>query len=193
LTIPNVAEGTTVIAGIVIPSTSPLFLAIVGLHVAMALVCVVTGPVAMLSPKRAGRHTRFGSIYYWFLLPVFISATLLSVMRWEHNKILFVLGLAAFGSATLARAAVRSRWRSWPRFHITGMGASYVLLLIAFYVDNGKNLPVWRDLPPATYWLIPLIIGVPLIVRALRPRSIARAIAQGAIADEQRPAVERTK
>ena len=32
------------------------------------------------------------------------------------------------------------------KLHITGMGTSYVLLLTAFYVDNGKNLPLWRDL-----------------------------------------------
>jgi hypothetical protein len=47
------------------------------------------------------------------------------------------------------------------------MGSSYVLLLIAFYVDNGKNLPLWRELPPVTYWLLPTMIGIPLIVHAL--------------------------
>jgi hypothetical protein len=48
-----------------------------------------------------------------------------------------------------------------------GMGTSYVLLLIAFYVDNGKNLPLWRELPPIAYWLLPAALGIPLIVRAL--------------------------
>jgi hypothetical protein len=33
------------------------------------------------------------------------------------------------------------------------------LLLIAFYVDNGKQLPVWKDLPHVTYWLLPLLSG----------------------------------
>jgi len=46
------------------------------------------------------------------------------------------------------------------------MGASYVLLLIAFYVDNGKQLPVWK-IPHFTYWLVPAIIGGPLIIRTL--------------------------
>jgi hypothetical protein len=41
------------------------------------------------------------------------------------------------------------------------------LLLIAFYVDNGKSLPLWKELPPAAYWLLPAAIGIPLIVRAL--------------------------
>ena len=47
------------------------------------------------------------------------------------------------------------------------MATSYVLLLIAFYVDNGKSLPLWKELPPVTYWLLPAVVGIPLIVRAL--------------------------
>ena len=53
------------------------------------------------------------------------------------------------------------------RLHIGGMGLSYVVMLTAFYVDNGKSLPVWRDLPHITYWLTPNVIGIPLIVRAV--------------------------
>jgi hypothetical protein len=47
------------------------------------------------------------------------------------------------------------------------MGLSYTLMLIAFYMDNGKQLPLWRQLPSVTYWLLPSAVGVPLIVRAL--------------------------
>jgi hypothetical protein len=47
------------------------------------------------------------------------------------------------------------------------MSASYVLLLTAFYVDNGKHLPVWRSLPYLAYWLVPSAVGLPLIARAL--------------------------
>jgi hypothetical protein len=47
------------------------------------------------------------------------------------------------------------------------MGASYILLLTAFYVDNGKNLPVWRTLPHPAYWLLPSAVGLPLVARAL--------------------------
>ncbi|MGZ3352924.1 MAG: hypothetical protein ACXU89_28700, partial [Xanthobacteraceae bacterium] len=60
------------------------------------------------------------------------------------------------------------------RLHITGMGLSYVLMLIAFYVDNGKQLPLWKDLPDFTYWLVPLAVGVPLIVSALLRHPLAR-------------------
>lgn len=60
------------------------------------------------------------------------------------------------------------------RTHIAGMGTSYVLLLVAFYVDNGPNLPVWRALPHPTYWLIPTIVGAPLIIRALLSHPLVR-------------------
>lgn len=47
------------------------------------------------------------------------------------------------------------------------MGASYILLLTAFYVDNGKNLPLWKELPAILYWTLPTIIGIPIILRTL--------------------------
>jgi hypothetical protein len=47
------------------------------------------------------------------------------------------------------------------------MGSSYIVLLTAFYVDNGHNLPVWRDLPAITYWLAPAAIGAPFMIYGL--------------------------
>ena len=160
-------DNTITVAGIEIPSNSPIFLAIVGFHVLVALVCVLTGPVAMLSRKRPGRHPTFGTLYYWFLLVVFASATALSAMRWAEDYLLFILGALSFGAAALGRAARRGRWQNWAVLHISGMGSSYVLLITAFYVDNGKSLPLWKDLPHITYWLMPGAVGIPLIVRAL--------------------------
>ena len=164
----------TVVLGIPIPSTSPTFLTIVGLHVAVGLVCVVTGAIAMLSPKRSGRHPTFGTIYYWSLVAVFVSATPLSVMRWAENYHLFLLGVLAFASAFLGRTARQGRWAGWLRLHISGMGLSYILLLTAFYVDNGKNLPLWKELPSIAYWLLPAAIGLPLIIRALFRHPLVR-------------------
>ena len=65
-------------------------------------------------------------------------------------------------------------------FHIVGMGASYIALLTAFYVDNGKNLPIWKDLPHVAYWTLPSAVGVPLILRALGRERRVLAFAEGA-------------
>ena len=121
----------------------------------------------MLSAKGRGRHSTFGKIYFWCLLALAASATALSVMRWSEDYHLFVFGALSFLSAWFGRTALRGRWGDWPRLHIGGMGASYVLMLIAFYVDNGPQVPLWKSLPHFVYWLLPLAVGLPLIVRAL--------------------------
>jgi hypothetical protein len=157
----------TTILGLEIPSTDPLFLAALGFHIAAGLVCAAAGAAAMLSDKRPGGHPRFGTIYYWSLSIVFITMTVLSVMRWRENYHLFIVGVLAFGAATVGRTARRQRWHGWVRLHIAGMGASYVLLLTAFYVDNGPNLVLWRELPATAFWVLPTAIGLPIITRAL--------------------------
>ena len=60
----------------------------------------------------------------------------LSFMRWAENYHLFLLGALSFGFAYFGRSAARRRWHQWPRLHLSGMGASYILMLTAFYVDN---------------------------------------------------------
>lgn len=165
---------TTIVAGIEVPSVSPVFLTMVGFHVIAGMACVIVGMIAMLSEKRRGRHPTFGTIYYWCLLAVFASAPALAAVRWAEDYHLFILGALSFGAASLGRTARRRRWRSWVRLHITGMGLSYILLLTAFYVDNGHSLPLWKELPPITYWLLPGALGIPLIARALLRHPPAR-------------------
>ena len=103
-----------------------------------------------------------------------MTAAALAAVRWAEDHDLFILGALAFVVAYVGRMARRERWSNWVRLHITGMGVSYVLLLTAFYVDNGKNLPLWRDFPPITYWLLPAAVGVPLIIRALLSHPLTR-------------------
>src|SRR5262249_35705364 len=134
------AEDATTVAGIVIPSINPAFLAVtVGLHVPLGIACVLLGAAAMLVQKGRGRHSTFGTIYFWCLLTLFASATFLSMMRWKDDYHLFVLGALSFFCAWIGRSALRLRWRYWVRLHIAGMGLSYVVMLVAFYVDNGKQ------------------------------------------------------
>lgn len=158
----------TNVAGIQVPSNSPIILVVVALHVLLGLACVLTGAVAMLSPKRQGRHPNFGTFYFWCLSGAVALAAGLSAVRWSRDYPLLILGVLSFATALTGRTAKRRRWFGWVRWHITGMGGSYVLLLTAFYVDNGKSLPLWRDLPTITYWLLPAAIGSPIIGRALQ-------------------------
>jgi uncharacterized membrane protein len=173
----------TIIAGIPIPSASPVFISIVGFHVLVGLACAITGFAAMLSSKGRGRHSNFGAIYFWCLVAVFVSATALAVARWAEDYHLFILGALSIAAGFSGREALRRRWRNWARLHVLGMGGSYILLLTAFYVDNGKNLPLWKELPQIAFWLLPSLIGVPIIVCVLLRHPLVR----GPLGTGQRP------
>jgi len=158
----------TVLFGIPIPSANPLFLTIVGIHVLFGLAAIVTGATAMLLHKARGSHSNFGIAYFWCLCGVFVSMTALALSRWQEDYDLFILGALSFGAAWLGRTALVQRWRQWPRWHLASMGASFILMLTAFYVDNGKNLPLWRNLPQIAFWFLPTVIGTPIILYVLR-------------------------
>ena len=79
-------DGSTNLFGIVIPSTNPVFLTVVGVHILLGLACTVTGAAAMLSQKRRGRHPRYGTIYYWCLAGVFLTAASLAAVRWADRS-----------------------------------------------------------------------------------------------------------
>ena len=52
------------------------------------------------------------------------------------------------------------------------MGVSDIVLLTAFYLDNGPHLPVWRSLPPLARWALPSLVGVPMLAWTLRRYSL---------------------
>jgi len=165
---------TTNVFWVPVPSADPIFLAVVRFHILVGVCCVVAGAIAMLSPKGRGRHSAFGTIYYWCLMVVVATATRLSVVRWADSYHLFLLGMLSLIAATIARTALRQCWRNWIRLHIAGMGLSYILMLTAFYVDNGKHLPLWKELPQIAFWLLPTALGLPLLVHALLKHPLAR-------------------
>jgi hypothetical protein len=157
----------TTIGGIPLPSDTLLFLVFVAVHLAAGFTAVIAGALAMLSRKQPGRHPLAGTVYYWALAVVFVTMSILAISRWDEDYHLFILGLLSFIAAMIGRTARQSLWRSWPRIHMTGMGASYILMLTAFYVDNGPNLPLWRELPPLTFWILPATVGAPILAKAL--------------------------
>jgi hypothetical protein len=163
-----------IIGGIPLPSDAPLFLTLVALHVAAGLISVIAGAIAMLSRKQPGRHPQAGSVYYWALACVFATMTALAVSRWAEDDHLFALGALSFAAATVGRMARRRRWPSWARVHLTGMGASYILLITAFYVDNGRSLPLWRELPQAAFSILPSLVGAPILLNAFFRHPVVR-------------------
>ena len=153
------------ILGDQVGSTAPVFLAVLAIHVIAGLTAVSTGAIAALSRKGSPRHIRAGRGYYRAITVVFATAAILAAMRWRQDYYLLIIGTVAFTAATIGYQH-RRRHRPGDTGHIAGMGASYVAMLTAFYVDNGPHLPLWDHLPTLAFWLLPSAIGVPIIARA---------------------------
>ena len=160
-------------------STAPIFLAFLTVHVIAGLTAVISGAVAALSRKGSGRHIRAGRWFYRAITVVFLTATAMTIMRWRQDYYLLIIGAVAFTAATVGYLHRRLS-RPGDTGHIAGMGTGYVAMLTAFYVDNGPHLPLWDRLPPLTFWLLPSLIGAPLIARAItRARSEHRRVITG--------------
>jgi hypothetical protein len=154
------------ILGDQVGSSAPLFLAFLAVHVLAGFTAVVTGAIAALVLKGSPRHIRAGRWYYRAITVVFVTATALAALRWRQDYYLFIIGAVAFTAATIGYQH-RRRNRPGDTGHIAGMGIAYVAMLTAFYVDNGPHLPVWDRLPEITFWLLPSVIGAPIIARAI--------------------------
>jgi uncharacterized membrane protein len=156
------------ILGVGVPDTRAVFLTILAVHVAAGLTAVIAGATAMLAPKRSGRHPHAGRTYLCALGVVFATAAAMTVLRWPHNVHLLVIGTVAFALGLAGWRARRNRRPGWRRRHILGMSSSYIGLLTGFYVDNGPHLPLWNRLPDWGFWILPTLVGSPIIIRALR-------------------------
>lgn len=145
-------------------------------HALAGLTVGVTGVVAFRAPKRRGRHHQWGKCYLWAYTVVFLTATILSVQRWEADAYLFFLALTGYGFALAGYGARRFRrepmvrrllGQQWVIAHIVGVIGSYIVLWTAFYVDNAHLIPGLNQLPPLTFWVLPTAVGLPFIMLSL--------------------------
>jgi uncharacterized membrane protein len=170
-------------------------------HALAGLTSVVTGAVAFSVPKGPARHHRWGQRYLWAYTVVFLTATILSVQRWGADAYLFGLAILGYSLALAGYSARRFRQNSWLHrllgdywviAHLTGMISSYVVLLTAFYVDNGHLFPGVNRLPTIVFWLAPSLVAIPFLVRAIArflPRSATPARPTAASVFQQSSAV----
>jgi hypothetical protein len=159
---------TTNVFGIPVPSTDPVFLTFVVVHIAISFAAVISGLLAMLSEKTSPRHSANGRVYFWSISFSFVTVLILSFMRWPHNVHLLTIGMLTFALAFLGRRLATVKSSGWTRLHTICMGLSYVLLLTGFYVDNGKNLPFWKMFPNWSFYILPALVGVPIIFKVFK-------------------------
>jgi hypothetical protein len=131
-------------------------------HVTAGTLGLLLGPLALAVPKRAGWHPRLGLAYQGAVAAM--TSTAVGLVALAPGR-LWWLGLvaAATEAAALGGWWVRRRHApGWLGRHIRLMCGSYLSFVTAALVVN------WAS-PLA--WVLPTLVGTPLISRASRGRA----------------------
>jgi hypothetical protein len=127
-------------------------------HISSGTLGLLAGPLAMLLPKRRGWHPRIGRVYQLCVALICVTAVGLAVMQpalWWLGVIAVVTWAAALAGWQLGRR----RPPGWLPWHISLMCGSYISLVTALFV---VNLGVHAIIA----WVLPTMVGSPLIARA---------------------------
>ncbi|KON69790.1 alcohol dehydrogenase [Peribacillus butanolivorans] len=133
------------------------------IHIIFGIICLFSGVIAMSAKKRRGIHTKWGELYHASYVVIFITAIILSILRWEEIAYLFYVALFSYSFAIYGYLARKRRWKNWIHHHIRGMLGSYIGAVTALLVNVGNMIPLLNQLPKLWLWFIPTIIGTPLI------------------------------
>lgn len=142
-----------------------LFTILLTIHIAAGSVCLAAGAASAFARKRKGLHTVMGEVYHAFYMLIFLTSVIMAVMHWSESAYLFYIAIFSYSLALFGYLAKKLRWRDWLGKHIGGMLGSYIGVITAVLVVNGHRIPVLNEVPVLLIWLLPTIIGTPIIAR----------------------------
>jgi hypothetical protein len=127
------------------------------IHIGSGSLALAAGPAAMLAPKRPGLHPRLGIAYQVLTGLLCASGAGLAVLT-PRVWWLGVIAAATWAAALAGWQVRRMRCRAWLPLHISFMCGSYVSLTTALLVVN-------LGLGDPAGWIVPTVVGTPLIAR----------------------------
>ncbi|TWT25912.1 DUF2306 domain-containing protein [Planomicrobium sp. CPCC 101110] len=133
------------------------------LHVAAGSVCLLVGIIAFSAKKESGSHTKFGEIYHASFILLFVTALVMALFHWEESAVLFYVAIFSYSLAFTGYMAKKRRWKNWISLDIRGMLGSYIGVVTAVFITNGQDIPLLSLLPEWMLWILPTIVGTPII------------------------------
>lgn len=140
-----------------------MFNVFLGIHIAAGALCLLVGLVAGLAKKKKGIHTKAGEVYHGSYVVVFVTALVMSIWHWSESSYLFYIALFSYSLALTGYIAGKRKKKNWLVVHISGMLGSYIGILTATLVVNAHRIPIVNEIPAIFIWILPTIIGSPLI------------------------------
>ncbi|WP_282935559.1 DUF2306 domain-containing protein [Paenibacillus sp. RC67] len=141
-----------------------VFRLILILHIAAGTICLFTGAISASVKKRKGLHTASGEIYHACYVVILLSSICMAIMHWSESAYLFYIAIFSYALALYGYTAKKSQRAGWLSRHIGGMLGSYIGIITAVLVVNGHHIPGLNQLPVLVIWLLPTIIGTPIII-----------------------------
>lgn len=135
----------------------------VTIHVTAGVAGLVLGPIAMRAGKRRGPHTRAGEAYHWAFAVLFVSAVVLAISDWSGSGFLAFVAAGSYAFALVGYVAAKRRRPRWVLRHVAGQGGSYIAMTTALLVVNWENLTGTAGRESPLPWVLPTLIGTPLI------------------------------
>ncbi|MGE7975629.1 DUF2306 domain-containing protein [Bacillus cereus] len=140
-----------------------MFRMILFIHILVGVICLIAGLAAMLTPKKMRLHKKLGEIYHFSFIIVLITTIGMAIIHWESSSHLLYIGFISYSLALIGYLAGKFKCKNWIAIHIGSVLGSYIAILTAVLVVNVNRLPVLNNYNPLIFWLLPTIIGSPII------------------------------
>ncbi len=131
-------------------------------HVGAGITALIFAPVAMLTQKGGAAHRRWGRVYFWAMVVIFVTA--LAILFVRPNVFLFIISILSFYGAF---SGVRSLRRKHPERGERAARLDWVGAFIA--LSAGVGFIVWGVLPllgltvseaPIAFSVLGIVFGV---------------------------------
>jgi len=151
-----------------------MFGTILNIHIAVGTIGLLLGPAVLFGRKRRSAHPILGEIYHGVMFGICATAVTLAFLNWSQLQAFLYIGTGSYAFALVGYVAGKVRWRNWLATHVIGQCGSYIAIVTAVLVVNWKRLPGSGGGDSVWSWLLPTLVGTPIIFWLVREVTLHR-------------------
>jgi hypothetical protein len=133
-------------------------------HIALGCIGLILGPFVLFGRKERRIHPNLGEVYHAVMFGICATAVTLALLDWNELWGFLYIGSGSYAFAFVGYISGKLRWRSWLVSHVIGQCGSYIAIVTAVLVVNWKRLPGSGGKDSVWSWLLPTLVGTPVII-----------------------------